>query len=297
MPRIKEGFKGERIVVLPGFLIEELKRDPLGRELYITDIGYYPHAGFHYCERKEEDSNEFVLIYCVEGEGWFELDGKRYDVGANQFFILPKYKAHPYGSKAENPWTIYWIHFDGAKAAFFSVGFSKPHDISPAEHSRIKERLMLFEEIYASVSSGYNKNYMLYATTSLFHFLGSMKFLGEYRECRFAGVQEKRDVVQRAIHFMQENLNKKIRLTDIAREVKLSPSYFSNVFEDKTGSPPLRYLGYLRIQEACHYLDFTELKISQISPLVGYEDSLYFSRQFTKYMGMSPSEYKSKKKG
>ncbi len=35
MPRIKEGFKGERIVVLPGFLIEELKRDPLGRELYI----------------------------------------------------------------------------------------------------------------------------------------------------------------------------------------------------------------------------------------------------------------------
>ena len=291
MPRIKEGFKGERIVVLPGFLIEELKRDPLGRELYITDIGYYPHAGFHYCERKEEDSNEFVLIYCVEGEGWFELDGKRYDVGANQFFILPKYKAHAYGSKAENPWTIYWIHFDGAKAAFFSVGFSKPHDISPAEHSRIKERLMLFEEIYASVSSGYNKNYMLYATTSLFHFLGSMKFLGEYRECRFAGVQEKRDVVQRAIHFMQENLNKKIRLTDIAREVKLSPSYFSNVFEDKTGSPPLRYLGYLRIQ------DFTELKISQISPLVGYEDSLYFSRQFTKYMGMSPSEYKSKKKG
>ena len=248
MPRIKEGFKGERIVVLPGFLIEELKRDPLGRELYITDIGYYPHAGFHYCERKEEDSNEFVLIYCVEGEGWFELDGKRYDVGANQFFILPKYKAHAYGSKAENPWTIYWIHFDGAKAAFFSVGFSKPHDISPAEHSRIKERLMLFEEIYASVSSGYNKNYMLYATTSLFHFLGSMKFLGEYRECRFAGVQEKRDVVQRAIHFMQENLNKKIRLTDIAREVKLSPSYFSNVFEDKTGSPPLRYLGYLRIQ-------------------------------------------------
>ena len=37
MPRIKEGFKGERIVVLPGFLIEELKRDPLGRELYITE--------------------------------------------------------------------------------------------------------------------------------------------------------------------------------------------------------------------------------------------------------------------
>ena len=73
MPRIKEGFKGERAIVLPDFLIEELKRDPLGRELHITDIGYYPHASFHYRERNAEEVNEIVLIYCVEGEGWFCL--------------------------------------------------------------------------------------------------------------------------------------------------------------------------------------------------------------------------------
>ena len=63
MPRIKNGFKGERTIVLPAFLIEKLKQDPLGQELYITDIGYYPHANFHYCERTAEEVNEFVLIY------------------------------------------------------------------------------------------------------------------------------------------------------------------------------------------------------------------------------------------
>ena len=73
MPRIKDGFKGERAIVLPAFLIEELKQDPLGSELYITDIGYYPHAYFHYRKRDTEEVTEFILIYCMEGEGWFEL--------------------------------------------------------------------------------------------------------------------------------------------------------------------------------------------------------------------------------
>ncbi|WP_321335263.1 AraC family transcriptional regulator [uncultured Bacteroides sp.] len=296
MLRIKEGFKGERVVVLPAFFINEIKQDPLGKELYITDIGYYPHAHFHYRERMSEEAHEFVLIYCVEGEGWFQINGNKFMVTANQFFILPKNKSHAYSSNPTNPWTIYWMHFNGEKATFFSEGFDRPCDITPQEHSRIKERLNLFEEIYTSLNSGYSKSHMLYATTSLFHFLGSMKFIGEYRDCGSICTQHK-DTIQLAIHYMQENLNKKLCLTNIANEVKLSVSYFSAQFEESTGYSPLRYLTYLRVQEACRYLDFTSMKINQISPLVGFEDPLYFSRLFTKTMGMSPSEYKSRQKG
>lgn len=156
----------------------------------------------------------------MEGSGWFCIDDERHEVQANQFFILPKYRRHSYGSAEGQPWTIYWIHFDGAKAAFFSVGFSKPHDIMPAAHSRIKERLMLFDEIFATVSAGLNCNYMLYATTMLFHFLGSMKFLGEYRECRFTTPETGMGLVERADHYMRESLSKNLTLAEIAGEVK-----------------------------------------------------------------------------
>lgn len=297
MPRIKEGFKGQRIVVLPRFLIEELKKDQLGRELFITDIGYYPNATFHYCERSSEEASEYVLIYCVEGEGWYDLDGGRHILKNNQFVILPKGKAHSYGCAQESSWTIYWLHFDGEKASFFSENFDKPHDIASAEHSRIQDRLMLFEEMYATVASGYKKDRMLYATTSLFHFLGSMKFIGEYREARYGSIERSSDKVEYAIHYMQENINKNLSLANIAKEVKLSVSYFSHLFEEKTGLSPMKYLNCLKMREACHYLDFTDLKINQISSLIGFDDALYFSRQFSKQMGMSPSQYKKRKKG
>ena len=41
---MKEGFTGERSIVLPPMTIETERQDPLVSSLYITDIGYYPHA-------------------------------------------------------------------------------------------------------------------------------------------------------------------------------------------------------------------------------------------------------------
>ncbi|MCS3283135.1 AraC family transcriptional regulator [Bacteroides salyersiae] len=67
-----------------------------------------------------------------------------------------------------------------------------------------------------------------------------MKFIGEYRDCGSMNYSQK-DVVQLAIHYMKENLNKKIRLTDIAGEVKLSTSYFSNLCSKRR--PDLRLCG------------------------------------------------------
>lgn len=295
MPRIRNGFRGERIIVIPSFIIEELKTDTLGRELYITDIGYFPRAFFHYCERSKEEAKDFVLIYCAEGEGWVNLNEKKYTISRNQFFILPKNKTYSYGSDINNPWTIYWIHFNGEKAAFFSSGLDRPVDLSSNSYSRIEDRLSMFEEIYASLSYGYKKNNLLYATTSFFHFLGTIKFLGEYKQCS-RNEDKNKDLVDIAIHYMRENINRKLSLSEIARYVNLSESYFSGVFVKKTGYSPLRYLANLRIEQACHYLDFTDMKVNQICPLIGYDDSLYFSRAFTKYMGMSPSVYRAHKR-
>ena len=90
MAKIKSGFKGERAIVLPSAVVDSIAQDVLGKELHITDIGYYPQASYHYRERTKEEAEQFILIYCVEGHGWFSINGNKYSVQSNQFFILPK---------------------------------------------------------------------------------------------------------------------------------------------------------------------------------------------------------------
>ncbi len=296
MVKIKDGFKGERSIILPQVIIEELKEGTITRELFITDIGYYPKAKYHYRERNNNESKQFILIYCVEGEGWFRLNGRESIIQPNQFFIIPKGKAHSYGSSKNNPWTLFWLHFDGEHASFFARGFDKATDISPNRNSRIEDRINLFEEIFISLSNGYSKNNLLYITTSLFHFLGSMKFIGEYRENSKFGMQSD-DTMDLIIHHMRENIGNKFTLKNFADHAKVSVSHFSLLFFNKTGYSPMKYFIQLKMQKACHLLDYSDLHVNQISPLVGFEDAFYFTRMFKKTMGVSPTEYRTRKKG
>lgn len=296
MAKLKSGFFGERAIVLPPPVVEEQRNDSLGSLLHITDIGYYPNAKYHFRQRSKEEAAQFILIYCVDGSGWFEVENKHYKVVPDHFFILPKGKAHAYGCDTRNPWTIYWLHFDGEKAGFFSEGLDKPTPITTQENSRIEERLNLFEEIFHTLKNGYGKNNLDYSSAILFHFLGSLKFLGSYRDSFFSG-QGQPDVVDNSIHFMREHLHRKLSLKEIADYAGLSASHFSTLFQKKTGYSPLSYFSQLKIQQACQLLDFSGLKINQISLNLGFDDPLYFSRVFTKTMGTSPSEYRNKKKG
>lgn len=296
MARIKSGFMGERAIVLPEQVIDEYRSTPVGTALYLTDIGFYPKADFHFRSRLKDESFQYVLIYCTEGEGWYQIEQTRYKVSANQAFILPKGKSHSYGSVARNPWTIYWIHFDGQLAFYLSDTLDKPVSVYPEKDSRIEERFKLFEEIYSTLRNGYSKNNLDYCSTVLLHFLGSIKYLNAYRGSSSQS-GEQRDLVDEAIHYMRENIRKRITLKDISQYLGISISHLSAIFPQKTGYSPLNYLSHLKIQEACHYLDFSDMKVNQISMLIGFEDPFYFSRLFSKIMGTSPTEYRSRKKG
>lgn len=298
----KDGFLGERSVVLPTSIVEMEENDPLVSSLFITDIGYYPMAEHHHRIRTE-GINQYVLIYCIDGNGWYSLRGKTYQVASNQYFILPAGIPHEYGATEGERWTIYWVHFRGEHADIYAEGADKPQDVRVALNSNINNRNNIFEEILSTLHDGEGIEDLRYASSLLHYYLASLRYLRQYRNTAryntnnsnlsFSNNKNK-EVVDAAIHFMKENIERRITLQDILDYVGYSSTHFSTLFKRQVGDSPLAYFNRLKIEQACHMLQTTNLHINQICYKVGIEDSLYFSRLFSKMMGMSPSDYRER---
>jgi len=284
----KDGFIGQRMTYLPGLVKKRVLKDPRVNDLYITHIGVFPNALGH-LRNRPLGCSQFILLYCVEGEGWVEVDGKRQKLSANQLFIIEQKKISSYGANPKNPWTNYWIHYTGENADTYSPSINRTINIQPSENSRIEERLLLFEEMLQNASDYFNFERVIYANICLKQFLTSIKYLDVYRTINR---EPESDLLNNVISFMKNNLHKNIRISEIAAGFNCSNSNIYKIFKTNLDNAPLDFFIQLKMERACRYLTKTNLKVKEISRKLGYDDPYYFSRIFTKQIGLSPTYFR-----
>jgi AraC-like DNA-binding protein len=294
MIKKKEGFQGQKAIVLPKKILSNVcLANPILQGIYVTDIGYYPKAKHHFRQRLHGiDQN--ILIYCVEGKGTAEINKKKYHLGPDSFLIIPVGCSHSYAADEKDSWTIYWLHFKGDKAR--SIVDTMIHQING--HNGLvsfqQKRINLFEDIYSSLERGYGNDNLCYANMCLWHYLSSFMYNDKFNMSETKNAKA-HDKVELSINYMQQNLSRMLSLNEIATSVNLSVPHFSFTFRKKTGFSPIEYFIQLKVQKACQYLLFTDLRINEISTKLGIEDQYYFSRMFHKLMGISPNQYRIKR--
>lgn len=99
--------------------------------------------------------------------------------------------------------------------------------------------------------------------------------------------------ISKACKYIEENLSKKITLSEVAELVNMSDSAFSHFFKKKTGISFITYVNNLRVARACELLVNTSLSASEICYDCGFNNKSNFIRIFTKRKGMTPIEYRN----
>ena len=96
--RKEDGFIGERMIILPTEVFSGYIENPLVKRFYLTDVGFFPRAANHYMDRKE-GIEEYIFLYCTEGEGIIHVKGKEYVLKEREAFCIPRFQKHCYYSK------------------------------------------------------------------------------------------------------------------------------------------------------------------------------------------------------
>jgi AraC-like DNA-binding protein len=100
--------------------------------------------------------------------------------------------------------------------------------------------------------------------------------------------------IRKAMHYVDANLDKPLKLNDVASYAKVHPNYLSNRFRLETGNTLSGYVADRKIHEASYFVQHTDYSMAEIATLYGFSSQSYFIASFKKVMGVPPGEYRSR---
>ncbi|WP_028561019.1 AraC family transcriptional regulator [Paenibacillus pinihumi] len=238
--------------------------------------------------------HEYVLIHTViAGKGWFESDGKRYNCSAGDtFFILPG-KLVSYEADPMFPWQYAWAAF----TPYHHVALMADIGIRPDScviHAEPDEQIMA-EYRYmqdALNDTTYPQLADLKASGHLQLLLYQLALANKAQLAPAAVMEsEMQRQISRTVSWLNLQYAQPLSIDHIAKSLGYHRTYLSKMFRAATGLSPMQYLLRIRMERAAQLLKEGQLSIKQIASSVGYNDALYFSKQFRKWSGLTPSAY------
>ncbi|MDQ0891593.1 AraC-like DNA-binding protein [Paenibacillus sp. V4I9] len=236
----------------------------------------------------------YLIHYVISGKGVFSSQGEEYELGAGDSFVIEPEQLISYVSDETDPWHYCWIAFTGTQAAAL-VASTGVNPLQPIINTKRNRHIpVLFRHIQQALRSK-QANAQLKSIGYL-HLL-----LGEYCEILSASTlasavteAESDRIVQQAIHYLSTQYAEPITIELMAESLGYNRAYLSRMFKRHTKVTPVTFLLKLRVDKARLLLrERLELTIEQIASSVGFYDPLYFSKQFRRWYGVSPSEYRN----
>lgn len=106
------------------------------------------------------------------------------------------------------------------------------------------------------------------------------------------GFEEKENIVEKVSKYIDDNMDKMLKLEELASICNLSPGYFSRIFKKETGKTVITYINEKKVEKAKKLLKESKEPIINISLDLGFDDCGYFIRVFKKITGFTPKAFR-----
>jgi AraC-like DNA-binding protein len=261
--------------------------------LSVNSVGYYEYDEVASPTHRPKGRRDYYVSYNLHGNLRVLIGGRERILGEQTVFLYRPNEEQFYCQATEQPISNYWVHFTGygAEELLSKTGLDVSCPMTIQKNDRLAE---LWEQL---ISEALGKRYLYELNMSAI----LQEILIELsRDGNIANLRDKDPmslVMHKATEYIHKNLDAQLTVAQIARQVGLSASHFTAVFRRYAGTAPLKYIIDRRMEKASSMLESTDLTLTHIASMAGYQDPLYFSRLYRKRVGCSPSEYRDRCRG
>ena len=234
---------------------------------------------------------DYYLIYLVNGFGYYRFDKGFCTVPAGNIVIYKSLEVQDYYYIGNEKTELYWIHFTGEAAGklLYNLGLAEKHYFKVGINT---ECIQLFEKIINEINIK-NPGYHSFCIGYLLQLLSifSREALLEEKGRRILKNADMEAVIRK----MHTEYQQDHPVEYYANCCNLSVYQFIRKFKGSMQLSPSRYIEKIRMDKSRELLLDTDLTVSEISEIVGFNDPFYFSKVFKKNTGMNPKAFRRMK--
>lgn len=217
--------------------------------------------------------NHGLAFFCG-GETILTFENKRIKAVKNTLVYFPK--GSDYTVRENSPGSCYAINFQ-----MQTEGEFEPFSVQIKNADAYLQSFKESQRIWTKKSPGYSAKIKSELYSILYHLQAEW-------ELPYANTL----VIEPAVSYIHSNYDKEmISVSHLAELCGVSQVYLRNLFVRRFALSPIRYINRLKMTRAEELLSSQMYSVSDVCFLSGFRDESYFSREFKKYFGVTPSEY------
>lgn len=235
--------------------------------------------------KRPNGRSDWLLFYVAkESDTFFLQERVVAEAGSFVLFAPGEKQHHIYeGSKTAE---YYYVHFQCDQLPqWLSLRTSQIYPLPPRQHIRTAFETLLDELLS---KQPYYEELCSYMLMQLL--VGLQRDILHTTDPGKDSSRQIGPVIQHMNRFYHEDLS----LSDYAEICCMSKYHFLRLFEQVTGTTPVKYRNEIRLQHAADLLIEDSLSVEEIGEMVGYSSAAYFSSAFKKRYGISPKAYRNK---